>query len=683
MSIRYKLLIIIIAIILIVSGLIGYSSSRLMERYLLDQFNARLQVATEEFSDKIRTFLNLRKEIVIRISKNKTASLFLFEPKVIEKLQMQDLLVTFAYVFHEISIINVSGREVVKVSDGWLSSDHANVSEKGFFNEARDKGFSENMRYSPTPEGTGGVSPEIGSRTILYAARVLDPFDEFAGMVCGQISYSMLQEALGELEVGEDLQAYIIDNKGYYISHPDPAMIGKAAIKDDDLARVQKAIEPPKDDENGNLATAGDKELEVMLIKLSGETNFVTAAPINEEGWIVLSAISWSEFRTRLERFNTLILFLTLLVILIGIPIALLTASGIANPIQKLVQVTDLMAKGDFSKKVDISSRDEVGTLATSFNIMSTELYHTIKLREQAQKRAVELRQMAEEASKSKSQFLANMSHEIRTPMNAVIGFSELLKNTELTSMQNDYVDTIMDSGGVLLTLISDILDISKIEAGEVQLEHIDFDLEHLVDSTFKIISSRARDKNIKLFYNFQPGMPTRYKGDPTRIRQILLNLLSNAVKFTDEGNISADIKLKDGAVAVSPNGRTAGDVDVGEHAEIFISVNDTGIGIPKERQDDIFNSFTQADSSTTRKYGGTGLGLAISKALVEKMGGKIWIESEAGKGSSFMFTITLRRSASVASEDIVPVELEYLKGKKVFIVDDSKDVQRILEDFC
>jgi len=389
-------------------------------------------------------------------------------------------------------------------------------------------------------------------------------------------------------------------------------------------------------------------------------------------------------------------LLMAVLITLTAAGIAFATTRSIVRPLRTLDKGVQSLGRGNMDVRLGTHATDEIGRLSRAFDQMvehlksnttsidklNTEIAERRQVEGQAReaKAAVEYtnRELqraidrancmtveAEIANMAKSQFLANMSHEIRTPMNSIIGFTELLLDEKLNPAQRETIRTVKNSADILLSLINDILDMSKIEAGQVELEEIPVDLEALVLAAGEMVRARVGEKAIEILCDVQDA-PRNALGDPTRLRQVLLNLLGNAVKFTERGEIVTTVRTLD---------------ETGEEVHVEIAVRDTGIGIAEDKLDIIFDNFTQADGSTTRKHGGSGLGLAICRHLVKLMNGSISVESKPGEGSTFRFDLRLPKAPGEARTVQEATDSSALAGKRVLIIDDNPTALRILKE--
>lgn len=465
-----------------------------------------------------------------------------------------------------------------------------------------------------------------------------------------------IRDIMHETVIGQTGYIYLFDNRGKMLIHPNSNIEG---------TNFRKLKNPGTDHyifDDLLQASRTTKELSYKWDRVNDKGNYIYdkiswIEYLPTLKWYIVSSAYVDEFQISANALQNSISIIAIVSLLFSLLFSVVFFRKLLKPISNLSQIASKVSQGDYSVKSHYKSQDEIGTLSKTFNKMIEKIASNIRnldkqVQEKTQAYEIE-KDKALEAAKTKSEFLANMSHEIRTPMNGIIGMSHLALETKLDKKQRHYIEKIDSSAKSLLQIINDILDFSKIEAGKLNIEKIDFNLYETIDTIVTMLESKIEEKNLDLVVSYGSDVGQNFYGDSLRISQIVTNLIGNAVKFTESGEIGIYIKRL-------------------EADRYRFEVRDTGIGLTQAQVKKLFRSFSQADGSTTRKYGGTGLGLTISKQLVELMHGKIWVESEMGVGSKFIFEIELQERASNE-------QYRQFSDKKVLIVDDNRSWHEIL----
>jgi signal transduction histidine kinase/CheY-like chemotaxis protein len=541
-------------------------------------------------------------------------------------------------------------------------------------------------------------SASSGQLLITLAQPIVNQEGVAVGVVGADLFLKSLTQKLQAQKISEHGVAMLIDEQGYLVASSTSEDLFKnqsgqlQRLKPGDSTNpiMRQAYAAVQDlQAHQKTRPAGDPlELEQYLSTAQGEKLIAALRPFGQSNglqWTMIVAAPDSDFAGETRRSIQQSVYVTIGVLLLGALAATMFAYSLSRRFARLTQAAADLGQGEIPKVQRTAKIAEIRTLSMAMHNSALEIQskrseieqQALALRdaneyleERVELRTRELevsREDALAAARAKSSFLATMSHEIRTPLNGVVGMTSLLADTPLNTEQRDFLHTMRVSSDQLLGVINDILDFSKIESGKLDLENEPLNLQTVVEEACDIASTRAREKNLKLVVDIADDVPAWVRGDVTRLRQVLLNFINNAIKFTEQGQIVVSVNLLRDFAGDQP-------------AKIEFRVKDTGIGVRLERQSALFQSFTQVDASTARRYGGTGLGLAICKRLAEIMGGSVGLESAPGQGSTFWFTAQLAYADSVEPSDSAYLQMASLNGKSALLIDDTALNLRILD---
>lgn len=557
----------------------------------------------------------------------KTAGVF-FEPNT--AIKSKDSILFFAYKDAQGNIIFKDENQAKKQNYDYLNSNWYKSSMEQFRQDKNKfwlRAYHRSLDNSQKPVATFALPVKNGNGEIIGLIRVDWTIENIVNRI-----EKLKPTKNSEIFFGsKELDYFILcDNKKTYDNH----QIRKWSDYD-----PKYKVKPTKGQVTFEKIKIKDKTYIIFSTILDNDVTLAVCVPRNE----IYSSI---------DLHNILVCIIIMLIFLASfITTMYFISKSLIKPLEILNKNAKLIGNGDLDRKIEIDSEDEVGELANSFNLMTDNLKEHI------------------EKNKAKNIFVANMSHEIRTPLNGILGFLLLLTTTKLDDEQKDYVEEIKNSSVNLLTIINDILDFSKSEANKIILEKISFSIKEFIKNLSLYTETNSNGKNVEIITEYDENIPEYIIGDSVRLRQVLMNLINNSIKFTEAGYIKISAQLVEKT-----------DTD----AKIKFDISDTGIGIPKEKQTKVFEEFTQADESTTRKYGGTGLGLAICNNIITLMGSELKLESEVGKGASFYFTIKFEidNNPVEATEEALHLDTIFTKSAKILVAEDNPTNQKFIRKF-
>lgn len=638
-SIKQKILLPYCAIILGVTVVLGIISHQVLMSTVTDRQQENLALLARATGEEIAQQFERRKERIKTLAHSdatqryaRNYAFYSLERNFAEHKQM----------FPFLTYVNEQGVEEERMERGRASESFEDISNTKIFHEAS---ANPNETVISSVEVRPGEKPSI---SFVHWTRNF--FGQFGGIIRGASPLSALTAPAQRAKVGQLGFITVLNSHGQVLAYPDENRMLAIASGDDDTSR--------------NLLNAAvGRSTGFGRASILGVDGYVAYAPVPETDWSLLVTLPYDEFVETPNALRNTIIGITLATLIALIATALLLSRVFTIPLGNLLVVTEAITKGDFSKRANVRSHDEFRVLADAFNRMIDERQQAEATLREARDEAEEAKLVAEEAARAKAEFLAKMSHEIRTPMNGVVGMTDYLLKTGLESQQHECAQMIRSSSDHLLRVVNDILDFSRLDSGKVELNETNFDLRGLVEHTAAFFSNEAAQKGVEIVSILESDSLQSLRGDGRRLKQVLYNLVGNAVKFTHSGEITIRARVE----------------SVDARGDLHVEVTDTGIGMRETDLDRIFDSFSQADSSTTREYGGTGLGLAISKQLIELMGGEIRVGSTLNKGSSFCFRVPVEAEFD---QPHFPMEASELRDLRVLVVEDNVTVQNALCDY-